>query len=212
MSLDLRPTEVAMPQRRETIPNAFLTGPRVYLRGAVPEDAAICAPWFNDPEVNRYIATGRRPNSVEHSRKLIAGAMDSERDVMFAVIERSSGSYIGNAGLHRIHPVYRSAMFGIVIGVPALWHRGYGTEVTALVTAYAFSRLNLNRVELEVVAANARAQRIYERVGYRVEGTRRQAMYIEGRYEDVTLMAIIRAEWEAARGAAAPAQRRRARR
>ena len=201
-----------MPQRRETIPNAFLTGPRVYLRGAVPEDAAICAPWFNDPEVNRYLATGRRPNSVEHSRELITRAMNSDRDVMFAVIERSSGRYIGNAGLHRIHPINRSAMFGIVIGVPALWHRGYGTEVTALVTAYAFSRLNLNRVELEVVAANARAQQIYERVGYRVDGTRRQAMYVEGCYEDVTLMAILRAEWEAPRsaaGARTPARRAR---
>jgi len=203
-----------MAARKESIPNAFLTGRRVYLRGAVPEDAVVCAPWFNDPEVNRYLATGRRPNSVEHSRELITRAMNSERDVMFAVIERASGRYIGNAGLHRIQHVYRSAIFGVVIGVPEFWHRGYGTEVTALVTDFAFSRLNLNRVELEVVAANARAQQIYERVGYRVDGTRRQAMYVEGCYEDVTLMAILRAEWEAARAAAAgtarqPNRRRR---
>ena len=200
-----------MAARKESIPNAFLTGRRVYLRGAVPEDAVVCAPWFNDPEVNRYLVTGRRPNAVEHSRDVITRAMNSEREVMFAVIERESGRHIGNAGLHRIHPVYRSALFGVVIGVPECWHRGYGTEVTALVTDFAFSRLNLNRVELEVAAANARAQRIYERVGYRVEGTRRQAMYVEGRYEDVTLMSILRAEWEALRAAPVRATRRRTR-
>lgn len=197
-----------MAARTESIPNAFLTGQRVYLRGAIPEDAATCAPWFNDPEVNRYLATGRRPNAVEHSRELITRAMSSEREVLFAVIERVSGRHIGNAGLHRIHPVYRSAGFGVVIGVPACWHRGYGTEVTALVTDFAFSRLNLNRVELEVVAENERAQRVYERVGYRIEGTRRQAMCVDGRYVDVTWMAILRAEWEALRKAGATPPRR----
>jgi len=200
-----------MAARKESIPNAFLTGRRVYLRGAVPEDAAVCAPWFNDPEVNRYLTTGRRPNAVEHSREFITRAMNSQHDVMFAVIERESGRYIGNAGLHKIHPVYRSAVFGVVLGVRECWHRGYGTEVTALVTGFAFSRLNLNRVELEVVAENERAQRIYERVGYRVEGTRRQAMFVEGRHVDVTSMAILRAEWEALHVAPERAARRRSR-
>ncbi len=200
-----------MAARKKSIPHAFLTGSRVYLRGAVPEDAATCAPWFNDPEVNRYLATGRRPNAVEHSRDLITRAMNSEREVMFAVIERAGGCHIGNAGLHRIHPVYRSAGFGVMIGVPEFWHRGYGTETTALVTDYAFSRLNLNRIELEVATAHERARQVYERVGYRVEGTRRQAMYVEGRYEDVTLMSILRAEWEVLRAAPVRASRRRTR-
>jgi RimJ/RimL family protein N-acetyltransferase len=62
------------------------------------------------------------------------------------------------------------------------------------------------------VADNVRAQRIYERVGYRVEGTRRQAMYVEGRYVDSILMSILRAEWEGARSAGPKTPRRRARR
>ncbi len=187
-----------MAVRNEQMPNAFLIGKHIYLRGATPDDAEICAPWFNDPVVNRYLASGRRPNTVEQSREFITRAMNSEHDVMFAVIERRSGRYIGNAGLHRIHPVYRSAVFGIMIGIRECWRRGYGTEVTRLVTGYAFDRLNLNRLELEVAAENERARRIYSEAGYRTEGVRRQAMYVEGRYIDTVIMSILRAEWEEA--------------
>jgi len=189
-----------MSSRPEDIRHAYLLGERIYLRGATPDDAEICAPWFNDEEVNRYLLTGRRPNTVEQSRKYLRRAMISEREVVFAIVERESGRHIGNTSLHQIDPIFRSAVFGLVIGVRECWRRGYGTEATRLVTDYAFSRLNLHRVGLEVAADNPNARRVYERAGYRVEGTRREAFYVNGRYLDSVLMSILRPEWEAARG------------
>lgn len=188
-----------MDVRPEDIRNAYLLGEAIYLRGATPEDAETCAPWFNDEEVNRYLHTARRPNTVEHSREFLARAMTSEHDIVFAIIERDSGRHIGNAGLHRIDFFARSALFGIAIGVREFWGRGYGTEATRLVADYAFRRLNLHRLELEVAADHARARRVYERVGYKVEGTRRDAFYIDGRHADSVLMSVLRPEWEAAR-------------
>lgn len=191
-----------MSARSEDIRQAYLLGQGIYLRGATPADAEVCAPWFNDEEVNRYLNTGRRPNTVEHSREYLARMMASEHDIAFAIVERETGRHIGNAALHRIDPVFRTARFGIVIGVRECWGRGYGSEATRLVTDYAFRRLNLHRVELEVVADNPRARRAYERVGYRAEGTRRSAFFVDGRHLDSVLMAILRPEWEAAQGAA----------
>ncbi len=189
-----------MDARPEDIRNAYLLGEAIYLRGATPEDAETCAPWFNDEEVNRYLSGMRRPNTVEHSREFLARAMASEHDIVFAIVERDSGRHIGNAGLHRIDFFARSAVFGIAIGVRERWGRGYGTEATRLVADYAFRRLNLHRLELEVAADHARARRVYERVGYRVEGTRRDAFFVGGRYTDWVLMAVLRPEWEAAQG------------
>jgi RimJ/RimL family protein N-acetyltransferase len=188
-----------MSSRPEDIRHAYLLGERVYLRGATPDDAEVCASWFNDEEVNRYLLTGRRPNTVEQSRKFLQRAMFSKRDIVFAIVERESGRHIGNAGLHRIDPIFRSAVFGLVIGVRECWRRGYGTEVTRLVTDYAFARLNLHRVGLEVAADNPLARRVYERAGYRMEGARREAFYVNGRYLDSVMMSILRQEWEAAR-------------
>jgi RimJ/RimL family protein N-acetyltransferase len=194
-----------MEPRPEDIRHAYLLGEAIYLRGVTSADAETCAPWFNDEEVNRFLRSGRRPNTVEHSRKILTRMMNSERHILFALVERDSGRYIGNAGLHNIDAIYRSAQLGIAIGVRECWNRGYGTEATRLITDYGFRRLNLHRIELDVTADNPRARRVYERVGYKLEGTRRDAYYVGGRYMDGHVMSILRPEWEAAAAGTEPA-------
>ena len=191
-----------MEPRTEDLKLAYLSGEHVVLRGAGPEDAETCAPWFNDPEVIRYLNTGSRPNLVEHSREFLAQAVRSPADVVFAIIERETKRHIGNTALHKIDPLRRSAVFGIVIGVQSCWGKGYGTEATRLVVDYAFRRLNLHRIELEVAASHPIARRAYERAGFLVEGTRRDAMFVDGQYADALVMGILRPEWEARNGGA----------
>ena len=43
----------------------------------------------------------------------------------------------------------------------------------------------------------ARAIHVYERVGFRHEGTKREAYFRHGRYHDMLAMAILRSDWEA---------------
>ncbi|HEY5436625.1 MAG TPA: GNAT family protein [Candidatus Limnocylindrales bacterium] len=46
---------------------------------------------------------------------------------------------------------------------------------------------------------NPGARRVYERVGFVLEGTLRRAVFREGRYLDVHRMAILADEWQATR-------------
>ena len=54
--------------------------------------------------------------------------------------------------------------------------------------------MNLNRIELDVFAENARARRVYEKMGFREEKVRRQAVYKYGRYQDVVVMRLLTGE------------------
>ncbi len=103
---------------------------------------------------------------------------------------------IGSAGLHQIHFKDRHAEFGILIGEKSAWRKGYGTEVTALMTGYGFETLNLNRVWLRVHEDNQHGIKAYEKVGFKREGVLRQHKYREGRYVDVMVMGILKEEWE----------------
>lgn len=47
----------------------------------------------------------------------------------------------------------------------------------------------MERIELEVFASNARAIRLYERLGFVTEGVKRGARKLDGVYEDNVLMA-----------------------
>lgn len=56
--------------------------------------------------------------------------------------------------------------------------------------AHAFER-GVHRVSLELFAFNPRAERAYEKAGFTVEGGKRDALFWEGEYHDVILMARL---------------------
>ncbi|WP_416196935.1 GNAT family N-acetyltransferase [Pseudomonas sp. Teo4] len=56
---------------------------------------------------------------------------------------------------------------------------------------HAFMDLNLNRVYLTVLENNARALSLYKKVGFKVEGTLRQAVFKNGEYCNMTQMSIL---------------------
>ncbi|MHA1647370.1 MAG: GNAT family N-acetyltransferase [Promethearchaeota archaeon] len=102
---------------------------------------------------------------------------------------------IGNCSI-RLDWKNRVGSLGIMIGEKSAWNKGYGTEAMKLLVEYGFRELNMNRIELEVFASNPRAKRCYEKVGFKEEGCKRQAQFINGKYIDEYFMSIIRLEWQ----------------
>lgn len=80
-----------------------------------------------------------------------------------------------------------SAYLAIVSG-------GSNFAVTAILK-YAFTDLNLHRVQLEVLTNNTRARNLYKKCGFRDEGEKRQAIFKNGRYLDITVMGILKTEY-----------------
>ena len=175
----------------------FLTGTKVYLRPLEREDAPRLVPWINDAEVTRTLEVFYRPMNLQTELEFIENIYKSEHDVVLGIAVKQTDALIGATGLHRLDGKNRRASFGIFIGEKAEWGKGYGTEVTTLMTGYAFETLNLNRVWLHVYEYNERGIWAYEKVGFKREGVLRQDRYHEGRYWDTITMAILREEWEA---------------
>jgi RimJ/RimL family protein N-acetyltransferase len=103
---------------------------------------------------------------------------------------------IGNCGVFGIELTHRSAELGIMIGDKSEWNKGYGAEAMTLLLRHCFETLNLNRAFLRVYEDNIRAVRSYEKAGFILEGRQRQAVYKNGKYEDVLFMSVLRSEWD----------------
>lgn len=73
-------------------------------------------------------------------------------------------------------------------------NRGYMTEAIALVTDYAFTQLQLHRVEANVMPWNAPSLRVLEKNGYEREGISREYLYINGKWEDHVHMVKLNRE------------------
>ena len=173
----------------------FLSGDRAALRPLTPEDAAILAPWVLDDEVTHFMFTGQRPVTVEQLREDIRREASNLVNAVFLVLDWATGRPLGYAGLYDIHPTARKAEFRSLVGAKEFWNKGYGTEVTELLTFYGFDRLNLNKVWLGVIEENVGAVRAYRKAGFRDEGRLRQELYRNSRYYDALRMSILREEY-----------------
>ena len=79
----------------------------------------------------------------------------------------------------------------IIVGVlRAYWGQGVGRALLIEALRWAPSA-GISRVELFVMRENSRAIALYERLGFRVEGSRRHAYVINGQPVDDLLMAYI---------------------
>ncbi|MDF2630474.1 MAG: putative acetyltransferase [Symbiobacteriaceae bacterium] len=170
---------------------------RVRLRRVNPElDTDDRYRWLNDPDTVRYL--GMRPArlSREEVRSYLEKCADSARDIAEFAIETSDGCHIGGTCLRAFNHTARSAEFGICIGEEDFRGQGYGTEVTRLMVKIGFEEFNLNRIWLHVSADNPAGVRAYEKAGFQREGWLRQHGFINGKYYDAYLMAVLREEYE----------------
>lgn len=179
--------------------SAFLSGSRVWLRPLERTDInARYASWLNDGDVTRFLEVGTFPTSLIELEQFYAGVAARRDQVLLAIVDRETGLHVGNVKLGPINWVHRRATLGILVGDRAVWGRGAGTDATRLMVEYAFGRLDLRRVDLGVYADHAAAIRLYERVGFRVEGRFREDVYHGGAYRDRLWMGLLRSEYEPA--------------
>lgn len=69
------------------------------------------------------------------------------------------------------------------------------TGVLRVLLGYAFRSRNLRRVHLQALASNGPALRAYLAVGFVEKGRRREHAWVEGAYDDVVLLSVLRSEW-----------------
>jgi ribosomal protein S18 acetylase RimI-like enzyme len=68
--------------------------------------------------------------------------------------------------------------------------RGLGTRLAAQAMEAAFAR-GFRRIELEVYVSNEPAIRLYEKLGFVIEGRKIRARYLDGEYSDILQMACF---------------------
>jgi RimJ/RimL family protein N-acetyltransferase len=81
--------------------------------------------------------------------------------------------------------------------LPEWQERGYGSEAIEWILSYAFLRAGLHCVAIRVFAWNEGAVRLYERLGFVVEGRERQKFWYEGKWCDDVVLRMLEGEWRA---------------
>ena len=105
------------------------------------------------------------------------------------------GDPVGSLGVHGVDDVNGSAELGIFLAEEH-WGNGYGTAAGRLATDYAFDQHRRHRVVVRVFEGNEASARIWEKLGYELEGTHRDQVYANGEYLDVWYYSVLEDEWD----------------
>ncbi len=167
------------------------------LRELRREDVAAINGWRADPELIGFLGAPFRFIGPEVDEAWFDSYLSSRGScIRCAVVEEGDpGTILGLVTLAGIDWVCRSAVLHIMIGEAQNRGKGMGSFAVEAMPEHAFDDMGLHRVELSVLASNARAKRLYEKEGFVLEGTKRRAAFKSGRYCDMDMMAILVDEW-----------------
>jgi len=175
-----------------------LEGSLVRLRPLAPADYPDVFAWYNDPEIvapfDRFSV-----DTFDAFSEAVAAAPGDPTSLAprFAIEPREGGKVVGVVGYYRAHPVLEYTDVWYVLGDRAVRGRGFGRESVRMLTDHLFATTAVERVGATCDVENVPSYRLLEGLGFRHEGTLRSALFHHGRWHDIRVYGITRAEWAA---------------
>jgi aminoglycoside 6'-N-acetyltransferase len=164
-----------------------LEGDGFRLRPALPADQPALAALLAEPAVARWWVHGPLEEAI-------AELFDVDEYTAVLALE-VDGAVAGLVQFsEELTPDYKHA--GIDLFVGTAWQgRGVGPAAVRLVAGYLFEVRGHHRITIDPAAANERAIRAYEKVGFRRVGVMRQyERGADGSWHDGLLMDLLRGE------------------
>lgn len=123
-----------------------------------------------------------------------------DRGYLFFIFLRSSGQLIGEVILSEVVRYnLQSCWIGYFLDKD-FNGKGYMTEAVKLVVGYAFTELELHRIEAGVMPHNTGSMKVLLKAGFTKEGIARKNVKINGHWEDHQTLAMIKEDWLARAG------------
>lgn len=165
----------------------------MFIREARPEDAEVLIKLIKQVEAESdfmLMETGERKTSSEQQRKRLE-QMNTNDNSTILVAEQENGKLagylfgIGGTVKRNKHTAY------LVIGISKEYRgHGIGTKLFQRIEEWAFTH-KISRLELTVVTENLAGVSLYKKMGFEIEGTKRNSLLINGTYFDEYYMAKL---------------------
>jgi aminoglycoside 6'-N-acetyltransferase len=170
---------------------------RLRLRPFVAADAPTLAAYRSDPDVARYQGW-EAPYPLADARALVAdmialGGIVEGEWYQIAVEDRASREQVGDVAIH-VMDEGRQAEIGCTI-IPVFQGRGYSVEALGALIDHAFGTLGVHRIFCLLDERNVASARLVERLGFRLEGRGRKAVWSEGEWSDDCEYGVLEEEW-----------------
>ena len=176
-------------------PLPTLIAERTVLRPFTPADTPLVQEYLADVRVAGNTLSIPHPYPDGAALQFVAShapAWAAGKSGTWAIAVRASGALIGAIGL-RFSRSHRRAEVGYWVAHPE-WGKGYASEATRRLIAFAFDDLGLYRIEAHHFVENPASGRVMVNAGMRAEGVHRGAVWRDGKPRDLASYGILRTD------------------
>jgi RimJ/RimL family protein N-acetyltransferase len=189
--VEARPPRIRFIAGAVPFPSPPLAGAGFVLRPLAENDYAAIDASREHPQPAPWVNPLAEPDGAKLVRLLERQRRAGK--LLYLVIAADDGGYLGEILLFVRAPEAAEAGTGEIAYVvaPAARGRGIASEAVTLLSAWAFARLGLARLQLSIRPDNVASRRVAEKAGYRYEGTLRSVKLIRGVRVDAALYSLL---------------------
>ena len=164
------------------------------LRKLSEKDVPLMLEWMKDVDISRQFRADFSHYTEDKVKQFIEQAQDFTSNRHYAIVDEKD-EYLGTISLKEIDTINMKAEYAIVLRRIAIGTSN-ASDATHQILKIAFNELMLNKVYLNVLANNHRANRFYQKFGFKFEGTFRQDIQIENEFYDLNWYSILKESYE----------------
>ncbi|NTW90809.1 MAG: GNAT family N-acetyltransferase [Erysipelotrichaceae bacterium] len=181
-----------------------LIGNRIILRPFENNDIQDMIEILNEPEVKKLTGSVTNDNDaikiMDEDEKIRVSEWYKTRNVQsdrldLAITLKDSNQIIGEVVFNEYDELTNNVNFRVLIS-QSYSNQGLGSEAIQLFIQYGFEQLNLHKISLEVFSFNPRAEHVYTKVGFKLEGIKREDFKYNEMYIDTKVFGFLKSEYD----------------
>ncbi len=169
-----------------------LQTPRFTLRQIVETDKQKVFEGLSDPQVIQYYGVSYQ--SLEEVQKQLDwydSLLIKQTGIWWGICSvTNQQTLIGACGFNDWKKEHKRTEMGYWL-LPHYWHSGVMSECIPVIIDYAFTQLQIHRIEAIVETENHRSCRLLEKLHFNFEGTHKECEIKNGRYIDLSYYALL---------------------
>lgn len=148
--------------------------------------------WLNNPAVYQHMNM-QYPITFLETEKWFERTVINNSRIDFAFEE--DGKIVSMTGLTNIDTINGLVEFYIMVN-PNVQGKGYGLKTTEFTINYAFLNFNIHKIYLYTNSFNERANKLYAKLGFELEGTLRKHKFKNGKLIDRCVYGLLKEDWQ----------------
>lgn len=175
-----------------------IIGEKIILRQIKETEVDALLTIINEPEI-RFLGDTSLPFPIKKDSVLkYIGLTNNSSTYVYGIFEIESDTIIGNLAIHNFNLIHQNCEIGINIS-NKYREKGFGKESLQLIINFLFQNTPMHKIKINVFAFNQNAIKLYENLGFSLDGILREEIFKSNAFQDMLLYSLLKSEWSEVR-------------